>query len=127
MDDETKLRFSFLLYENHSKYCLSSFSQADVRRTLNWLKVLCNLSFDDLKSDRRKYKFNEIFWHRTNEPNGFSDKSLKDNEVYELVLFNVNNRRARLFGIPYGNTYYIVWFDYNHEVTKARKPRLIQG
>lgn len=112
-----KLKFSFEYYDNSSdKYCLSCWTRDQIRKSLLRIQDICTKTFLELRRDSAQYHFYETEWHKTIKPLGFPNPALKALPSFHFSLLGVNGQKARVFG-AYGNdTFYIVWFDLNHEI-----------
>ncbi|KKQ36483.1 MAG: hypothetical protein US54_C0066G0007 [Candidatus Roizmanbacteria bacterium GW2011_GWA2_37_7] len=112
-----KLKFSFEYYDKISdKYCLSSWQQREIRNALLRLQDICTKSYNDLARDRKVYHFYEVVWEKTIKKTGFPDKRLEKLSAFHFALLGINNQKARVFGAYSTGTFYIVWFDFNHEI-----------
>lgn len=116
-----KLRFSFEFYDTERPaYCLSSWPSPDVQRALACLKDLSAKTIQELLTQRRVYHFYETPWERTVEPQGFPDQRANEFDPYHFALIGVNRQKARVFGAVSGDTFYIVWFDYEHQILPVK-------
>lgn len=111
-----KIKFSFEYYDTSYKYCISEWTKEQIRRSLVRLKDISTKSFNELTRNRRVYHFNEVFWGRTIEKNGFPDKRLQAFPAFHFALVGVNGQLTRVYGAFYQDTFYIVWFDLNHVI-----------
>ncbi len=111
-----KLKFSFEYYDESEKYCLSHFSQKQIKTTLTRLKEISTKTFQELKKDRRIYHFTEVDWQKTVEKNGFPDNRLNRLSPFHFALLGVHGQRTRVFAAYAENTLYIVWFDLEHKI-----------
>ena len=111
------IKFSFEFYDHQSdQYCLSSWNQRQVRGALLRLREISAKTLDDLKRDRRVLHFAEVDWEKTTKPNGFPDFAANALSPFHFALLGVNHQLARVYGAYYQDTFYIVWFDLNHEI-----------
>lgn len=112
-----KLRFSFEYYDRTSNnYCLSSWGQSQIRNTLFRLQDVCTKSFNDLTRERKVYHFGEVVWEKTTKKTGFPDSKVNQLPAFHFALLGINNQKARVYGAYSAGTFYIVWFDLNHEI-----------
>lgn len=112
-----KLTFSFEYYDNWStRYCVSKWSESQIRETILRLQNICTKSFNDLTRERSVYHFNEVDWAQTTEKSGFPDPRVKQLPAFHFALLNVNQQLARVFGAYSSGVFYIVWFDLNHQI-----------
>ncbi len=111
-----KLKFSFEYYDTSNKYCLSSWTKEQIKGSLARLKDISSKSFNLLKQDSRTYHFNEVIWEKTIEKNGFPDQRTKNLAAFHFALLGVNGQLARIYGAYSQGTFYIVWFDLNHDI-----------
>lgn len=113
-------RFSFEFYDTtSSEFCLSTWKDSDIKRTLSCLQDICRKSFFDLKAESRVYHFHEVEWKGSAKPDGFPTEALNDLDPYQFSLVGVNQQKARVFGAYALGTFYIVWFDLNHQITPS--------
>lgn len=112
-----KIRFSFEYYDKYSSdYCLSCWGREQIRNALLRLRDICTKSFNDLSRERRVYHFGEVIWEKTTKKSGFPDSKVNQLPAFHFILHGINNQRARVYGAYYAGTFYIVWFDFNHEI-----------
>ena len=116
LSDNRKLRFSFEYYDSTSKYCLSSCTGEQVKKTLSRLKDINSKTLNELRRERWVYHFNEVIWENTKEKGGFPDSRLSKLPAFHFALLGVNQQLARVFGAYSQDTFYIVWFDLNHKI-----------
>ncbi len=119
----TELLFSFKYYDEQDdkKYCLSNFDKEQVRATLERLREINKTTVNDLRQKRAFYHFHEVDWQSTTVKEGFTNISLRSLEPFQFSLKNVNGQKARIFGAMSQFTFYIVWFDLNHEIWPSFK------
>lgn len=116
------LNFSFKFYdEDREEYCLSCWKQKEIKRALKRLKQLSDKTLNQLRQDRSFYHFHEVIWEKTTEKRGFSNNLLDDLPHFQFMLPGINSQKARVFGALQGNTFFIVWFDLNHDVCISNK------
>lgn len=112
-----KLRFSFEYYDKTSnEYCLSCWDQQQIRNTLLQLQDICTKSFKDLLNESRVRHFSQVDWKQTTKKDGFPDKRVNNLPAFHFALLGVNKQLARVFGAYSEGTFYIVWFDLNHDI-----------
>lgn len=112
-----KLRFSFEYYDTTcDDYCLSKWPPDKVRNAILKLQDICTKSFNQMRVERSVYHFGEVFWEKTNKPKGFPDPRVNLMSPFHFALIGVNGQLARVFGAYQAGTFYIVWFDLNHEI-----------
>lgn len=113
----SKLQFSFEFYDtDRPEYCLSSWSQEQIRGTLVRLKDLSTKTLKEIVAQRKTYHFYETIWERTIEPQGFSDPRIKELDPFHFALLGVNGQKARVYGALANDTFYVVWFDLEHAI-----------
>lgn len=111
-----KIRFSFEYYDKSStNYCLSCWGQVQIRNALLRLQEICTKSFNDLSRERRVYHFGEVDWEKTTKKSGFPDRRVHQLPAFHFSLLG-NNQKARVYGAYSTGTFYIVWFDLNHDI-----------
>lgn len=120
---DKELVFSFKFYDeaNDEKYCLSKFATDQIRTALQRLKEINCITLNDLRQKRSFYNFHDVDWSKTTIKTGFRDRDLKELEPFQFSLANVNGQKTRVFGAMSGFTFYIVWFDLNHEIWPSFK------
>lgn len=114
-----KIKFSFEYYDasENTKYCLSDWSKEQIKEALSRLKDINTKTFKELNTfGRRVYHFGEVYWERTVEKSGFPDPRLKYLSPFHFALLGVNGQLTRVYGAYSSGTFYIVWFDLNHEI-----------
>lgn len=112
-----KIKFSFEYYDKSSNdYCLSCWGQEYVRSALLRLQEVCTKSFNDLNRERKVYHFREVVWEKTIKKTGFPDSKVNQLSAFHFALLGINNQKARVYGAFSAGTFYIVWFDLNHEI-----------
>jgi len=112
-----KLNFSFEYYDKTSdKYCISCWTKEQIRTAFARLQEICTKSFNQLSKEGRVYHFSEVDWTKTIEKSGFHDSRVNDLQAFHFALLNVNGQKARVYGAYSSGTFYIVWFDLNHEI-----------
>lgn len=112
-----KIRFSFEYYDKYSSdYCLSCWGQKQIRNTLLRLRDICTKSFNDLSRERKVYHFGEVIWEKTTKKSGFPDSKVNQLSAFHFALLGINNQKARVYGAYSTGVFYIVWFDFNHEI-----------
>jgi hypothetical protein len=113
------LRFSFEFYDaGGARYCLSRFDSDQVRLALVRLKEVNQNTLQELQDKRRVLHFHDVRWEDTAEKKGFPVEVPDDLVPFQFALLGINNQRARVFGGLAASTltFYIVWFDLDHEV-----------
>ncbi len=112
-----KIKFSFEYYDaGHKDYCLSNWSNDQILKTLKRLKDINLKNYHELIQGSRVYHFHEIHWEQTIHKSGFTNSAVNKLDPYQFALLSVNKQLARVFGAYYQDTFYIVWFDLNHEI-----------
>lgn len=114
--EDQKIKFSFEFYDSGDKYCISSWSQTQIKRALECLKDISSKNFTDLQRSSRVYHFGEVDWSKTTEKSGFPDQKIKQLQAFHFALLGVNGQKTRVYGGYAKGTFYIVWFDLNHEI-----------
>ncbi|KKT42649.1 MAG: hypothetical protein UW64_C0016G0011 [Microgenomates group bacterium GW2011_GWC1_44_37] len=117
LPEHEKLRFSFEYYDKESEdYCLSNWNQKQIRDTLLRLQDINTKTFNDLNRERSTYHFGEVMWEKTIKKAGFPCKALNDLSAFHFALLGVNGQLARVYGAYSTGTFYVVWFDLNHQI-----------
>lgn len=115
--EHDKLRISFEYYDSScNDYCLSKWDQNQIRTAVLRLKDLCTKSFHELRSGRSVYHFGEVYWDRTTKPMGFPEKKVNELPAFHFGLLGINHQKARVFGAYQAGTFYVVWFDLDHQI-----------
>lgn len=117
------IAFSFEFYDTscENKYCLSKWEKDQVALALARLKDINNKTYNEISKDAKGYHFNQVDWDKTNKKEGFPDVRLKNLPPFHFSLVGINNQKARVFGAYSENVFYIVWFDFNHEIWPSYK------
>ncbi|MFA6305679.1 MAG: hypothetical protein WC651_03035 [Candidatus Gracilibacteria bacterium] len=112
----TNLKFSFEFYDTScNKYCLSRWPEENIAMALKRLKEICEKTFQELQRDRVTYRLHEIDWSQCREE-GFPKGRINEIPNFQFSLLGINQQKARVFGGYADNTFFIVWFDLNHEI-----------
>ncbi len=116
------LKFSFEYYDLESdEYCISCWNKEQIRQSLLRLQEISSLSFNELRIGKRVYHFGEVNWADTAYPKGFPNEKLSALPAFHFALLGINGQKARVFGVYSTGTFYIVWFDLEHEVWPSFK------
>lgn len=122
------LTFSFQYYDDSDsssggkrKYCLSSWSEPDISLTLTRLKEVSCQTLHEIKSSSSVYHFHEVYWHKTTERSGFPNRKVMELPAFQFAVLGVNKQKARVYGALSRNVFYVVWFDYHHEISPSFK------
>jgi len=114
--DET-IKFSFKYYDTDTnKYCISNWNTSDILRTLVRFQEINKKTYLDMYRDKFVYNFHPVDWAQTTKKDGFPTENANQIDPYQFSILGVNNGKARVFGCFANNIFYIVWFDYNHEI-----------
>ncbi|MFA7244547.1 MAG: hypothetical protein WC080_04665 [Patescibacteria group bacterium] len=117
-----KLKISFEYYDSaSSKYCLSKFEKDQVREALLRLRDINGKSYMELYRQRDHYHFHQVNWKDTEEKNGFPPCGVNEFDPFQIALHNVNEWKVRVFGGIHKGTFYIVWFDLEHEIDPSMR------
>jgi len=117
LPNNEKLKFSFEYYDRSSNdYCLSCWSQTQIKETLSRLQEVCTKTFNKLMQERRVYHFNEVIWEKTIKKKGFPNNEINKLSPFHFALIGVNGQLARIYGAYSTGTFFIVWFDLNHKI-----------
>jgi hypothetical protein len=119
------LNFSFQYYDTEPEniFCFSVMSDTEIKQTLARLKDICSKTFNELRQSKYVYHFNPVVWEKTIFPDGFPEpiKELNNLEPFHFKILGINNGMARVFGAYSQSTFYVVWFDYDHEIWPTPK------
>lgn len=116
-----RIKFSFRYYDVTSdRYCLSCWEREEIRKTLGRLREIGEKTYFDMCADGEVLHFHEVDWQQTSEPHGFPDRDARAMAPFQFALLGVNRWKARVFGALSGDTFYIVWFDKDHRVSRSR-------
>lgn len=117
LSENEKLRFSFEYYDKgSSEFCISGWNQKQIRDSLLRLQDICTKSYKDLWRERGVYHFGEVYWEKTIKKSGFPNPAVNALPAFHFALLGVNGQRARVFGALSTGTFYVVWFDLNHDI-----------
>ena len=116
--ENQELVFSFKHYDTSldARYCLSKWTQAQVKDALYRLSEVNRKSFLDLLRQSRIWHFHEVDWSQTTQRTGFPGTALDQLPHFQFELPGVNSGKARVFGAYQKGVFFIVWFDLNHEI-----------
>ncbi len=117
-----RIHFSFEFYDTErDAYCLSKWTQGQIRAALGRLKQINAMTYRDLAiTQGRVFHAHEVEWEQTREPNGFQNTGLQHLEPFQFALLSVNSGKARVYGAFDGQIFYIVWFDLDHYITPSK-------
>ncbi|MFI5270941.1 MAG: hypothetical protein ACHQT9_02760 [Candidatus Saccharimonadales bacterium] len=122
--EKLNLNFSFQYYDTAkgNKYCLSEWSKEDVKYTLSRLREMCTKPLSEIVRDRSSYHFYETDWNKTIFKGGFPSRIGQLNKLapFHFSIIGLNSTKARVFGAQYKSTFYIAWFDYDHEILPVK-------
>jgi len=78
---------------------------------------MCSKPIIEMKG-RKTYHFYPTNWSSTAYKDGFPGPldALNALEPFHFGIVGLNNQRARIFGALSGSTFYIAWFDYEHDI-----------
>ena len=110
------LKFSFQFYDKSDKYCFSCWEKGKIREALLRLRDISEKRLGELFSSREVLHFYPVYWSQTIEKNGFPDEKANSLEPYHFSLLGVNGQKARVYGALARDTFYIVWFDFDHKI-----------
>lgn len=111
----SQIKFSFEFYDTESdQYCLSKFTNDQVKLAMHRLKDVSSKSFHELKQQGKVLHFGPVLWERTIIPAGFGQPKLEQLEPFHFALLGVNGQLARVYGAYGSGIFYIVWFDLDH-------------
>ena len=109
----TKLAFSFEFYDS-KEYCLSEWEKEKIRLALVRLGEINSKTLGEIMQQRKTLHFYETDWAKTIKKNGFSRDV--PGEPYHFGLPGLNGQKARVYGSVSGSIFYVVWFDFDHEI-----------
>ena len=113
------LSFSFEYYDHtdDSLFCLSDWAKDDIKYTLKRLKEMCSKPIIEMIG-KKTYHFYPTNWNSTEFKNGFPPpmEALNALEPFHFAIVGLNEQKARVFGALSGSTFYIAWFDYDHDI-----------
>lgn len=114
---ELKVSFSFAFYDtDDDTYCLSQFSNDQVKKAMGRLKDISGKTFNELQQQKKVLHFGQVFWDRTIKPNGFENSVLDDLDPFHFSLLGVNGQLTRVYGAYANGVFFIVWFDLDHKI-----------
>ena len=118
---DSYIKFSFKFYDTRNQqYCISTWKQEDIALVLERLKDISNKTFTEI-SRHNTYKFHPVKWEETRHKSGFPSNEANELNPFQFALVGVNGQKSRIFGAYADNTFYIVWFDFNHEIHPSPK------
>lgn len=122
LPNDKYIKFSFRFYDvNNKNYCLSCWEQDKILEAIKRLKEINNKTINELFAQKDFYKFHEVDWAQTIKKDGFPDKNANTLSPYQFGLPGVNGQKTRVFGGFSEQVFYIVWFDFNHEIWPVGK------
>lgn len=114
---ELKISFSFEFYDTEDDaYCLSKFSNDQVKKAMARLKDISSKTFNELLQQSKVLHFGQVFWDRTIKPQGFSNPAIADLDPFHFSLLGVNGQLTRVYGAYANGVFFIVWFDLDHVI-----------
>jgi hypothetical protein len=117
LDLQSEIKLSFKYIEPGSHYCLSLCNEEQIKIFKQCLKKLSQYSIEQLRGtmskDPRMRK--GLAWELIDNAR---TRQLRPNNLdASLTIGCVRaNDRMRLFLCPRGDTYYVLWFDKDHEI-----------
>ena len=118
-----ELLFSFKYYDetNSQQFCLSKFSSDQVRIAMERLREVSAKTLNDVRQQRQFFHFHEVDWAQTTIKDGFGNRELQQLQSFQFSLANVNEQKTRVYGAMSETTFYVVWFDLNHQIWPSFK------
>lgn len=115
------ISFSFEYYDTsaESLFCLSDWGKESIKHTLGRLRDICQKTLYEMQQQRKVYHFTPTDWSKSKMyPKGFPEHigALNNLDPFHFAVLGLNQQKARVFGAVSGSTFYIVWFDYDHDV-----------
>jgi hypothetical protein len=95
---------------------VSGWDKEQIKESLGRLKDINQKNYNELWSNKAVLHFHPVIWEETTEKKGFPYKQANDMEAFQFSLLGINHQKARVYGAYSGDTFYIVWFDLNHEI-----------
>ena len=113
---DTNIKFSFRYYDTScSKYCISEWGKEAISFALKRLQDISTKKFKEIVGNR-VYHFFPVYWEQTIKKGGFPTQEANRLDAYHFALVGLNNQKARVYGAYAEGTFYIIWFDFNHEI-----------
>ncbi|PJC28382.1 hypothetical protein CO054_00525 [Candidatus Shapirobacteria bacterium CG_4_9_14_0_2_um_filter_39_11] len=119
LPENRKITFSFEYYDTScDDYCISNqkWSKEQIKKALGRLKDISSKSFNQLRKERGVYHFYEVYWEQTIKKEEFPNPAVNHMSPFHFALLGVNRQLARVYGAYYAGTFFIVWFDLDHEI-----------
>jgi len=117
---DLNLTFSFEYYDTSedSLFCLSEWGREDIKYTLSRLQDICKKTLFEMQQQRKVYHFTPTDWSKSMFPQGFPKPmdALNNLDPFHFAILGLNQQKARIFGAVSGSTFYVVWFDYDHDI-----------
>lgn len=114
--------FSFRYYDHeHSRYSAKNISKLqDFHRLILHLRTLSKMTWKEI--EQGNYHAHEITWAKTYEPKGFPTRLGQVSTKYPPYQFQIFAEK-RIIGFHKGPVFYVVWFDWRHNVYFNPKKR----
>lgn len=121
-EEKNNINFSFRYYDTtNNSYCISTWDEEKIAKTLGRLQDISNKTYNELNRGSNVYHFHPVDWAQTIKQGGFPDSRANNLEPFQFALLGINGKKARVYGALSQNTFYIVWFDINHEIWPTLK------
>jgi len=121
VNTDDSIKFSFKFYDTSCKdFCLSRWGENYIALSLERLQDISRKKFCELGKGN-SYHFHEVRWEQTTKKSGFPIKDANYLNAFQFSLAGINNQKARVFGAYANNTFYIIWFDLEHEIWPSFK------
>lgn len=112
------LTFSFKHIElDNAKFCFDACEPRDFVKALERLRSVSTLTKIELIHDRSpSLRSHEIEWGATTEPEGFAHlhEQLRSCTPWQFSISS--NEYGRVHGFWIADVFFIVWFDFSHEL-----------
>lgn len=116
-----KLKFSFEHYDaGNKKHCISYWTNSQTLIALERLKEVNANNYYELVQKQTVYHFHQVDWSQTIYKKGFPNPKLKGLPNFQFALLSVNEQKTRVYGAFYQDTFFIVWFDFDHLIRPTR-------
>lgn len=120
--NDKDLKFSFKYYDTQcNDFCISTWGKDKISATLKALQDINNKTYSDLLQGSAVYHFHQVYWEQTTKKQGFPSVQANQFDAFQFALIGVNGQKARVYGALAKSTFYVVWFDLEHNIWPSFK------
>ena len=115
-DPLVKLSFQYLDLHDTPEFCLIGRDDQYFISVLERFRDVNKQTINEFRAPGRALRVHPIVWDKTSKPNGFSFLPAQLTEGIIPYQFQLSQANGRFHGFFIAETFYIVWFDPNHQL-----------